>query len=129
MKYLLDTHTLFWYLDSPERIPASVHLLLSDAANELLLSIATPWELAIKTNQGKSFDARSILERMEYIVGPAGYRMLETRVSQVIQAGLLPLVHRDPFDRLIAAQAIDLGLTVLSCNEIFDRYGVPRIWN
>ncbi len=128
MKYLLDTHTLFWFLDSPEKIPAFVQALLSNPANELLLSIATPWELAIKSNAGKSFDARHILQQMDYIAGPAGYRMLETQVSQVIRAGLLPLLHRDPFDRLIAAQALDLGLTLLSCDDIFDRYGVQRIW-
>lgn len=129
MKYLLDTHTLFWFLESPEKIPPTVLSLLSNPENDVLLSIATPWELAIKTNANRSFDARNILEQMDFIAGPAGYKMLETRVSQVIRAGLLPLVHRDPFDRLIAAQAIDLGLTVLSCDDIFDRYGVHRIWN
>jgi PIN domain nuclease of toxin-antitoxin system len=129
MKYLLDTHTLFWFLDSPERVTPPVRALLTDPANDLLLSIATPWELAIKTNASRSFDARHILEQMDFITGPGGYKMLETEVSHVIRAGLLPLIHRDPFDRLIAAQAIDLGLTVLSCDDIFDRYGIQRIWN
>ena len=91
----------------------------------MLLSIATPWELAIKTKSGK-LDAKDLLDRFERL---SGYEPLETRVSHVIRAGFLPLLHRDPFDRLLAAQALDLGLALLSRDMIFDQYGVKRIWN
>jgi PIN domain nuclease of toxin-antitoxin system len=125
MKYLLDTHTLLWALEAPESLPDSVRGILEDPSSSLLISIATPWELAIKTHSGK-LDARALLDQFEQL---SGYDLLETKASQVIRAGFLPDVHRDPFDRLLAAQAIDMGLTLLSRDSIFDRYGVKRIWN
>jgi PIN domain nuclease of toxin-antitoxin system len=125
MKYLLDTHTLLWALEAPESLPDSVRAILEDPSSSLLISIATPWELAIKTHSGK-LDAKALLDQFEQL---SGYDLLETRASQVIRAGFLPDVHRDPFDRLLAAQAIDLRLTLLSRDTIFDRYGVKRIWN
>ncbi|HET6206450.1 MAG TPA: type II toxin-antitoxin system VapC family toxin [Terracidiphilus sp.] len=125
MKYLLDTHTLLWALGAPESLPDSVRAILEDPSSSLLISIATPWELAIKTHLGK-IDAKAVLDQFEQL---SGYDLLETRTSQVIRAGFLPDVHRDPFDRLLAAQAIELRLTLLSRDAIFDRYGVKRIWN
>lgn len=125
MRYLLDTHTLLWALDTPEELPETVRLIIENPSSSLLISIATPWELAIKTQSGK-LDANDLLDRFEQL---AGYNLIETEVSHVIRAGRLPLVHRDPFDRLMVAQAMLMGLTLLSCDTIFDRYGAKRIWN
>lgn len=125
MRYLLDTHTLLWALDTPEELPETVRLIIENPSSSLLISIATPWELAIKTQSGK-LDANDLLDRFEQL---AGYNLIETEVSHVIRAGRLPLVHRDPFDRLMVAQAMLMGLTLLSCDTIFDRYGTKRIWN
>jgi PIN domain nuclease of toxin-antitoxin system len=125
MKYLLDTHTLLWALGSPEILPGAVREIIENPASSLLLSIATPWELAIKTKSGK-LDAKDLSDRFERL---SGYELLETRLSHVIRAGFLPLLHRDPFDRLLAAQALDSGSTLLSRDTIFDQYGVKRIWN
>jgi PIN domain nuclease of toxin-antitoxin system len=125
VRYLLDTHTLLWALDTPEELPETVRLIIENPSSSLLISIATPWELAIKTQSGK-LDANDLLDRFEQL---AGYNLIETEVSHVIRAGRLPLVHRDPFDRLMVAQAMLMGLTLLSCDTIFDRYGAKRIWN
>jgi PIN domain nuclease of toxin-antitoxin system len=125
VRYLLDTHTLLWALDTPEELPDPVRLIIENPSSSLLISIATPWELAIKTQSGK-LDANDLLDRFEQL---AGYNLIETEVSHVIRAGRLPLVHRDPFDRLMVAQAMLMGLTLLSCDTIFDRYGAKRIWN
>jgi PIN domain nuclease of toxin-antitoxin system len=125
VRYLLDTHTLLWALDTPERLPDRVRLIIEDPSSSLHISIATPWELAIKTHSGR-LDANNLLDRFEQL---AGYALIETEVSHVIRAGRLPLVHRDPFDRLMIAQAMLMGLTLLSCDTIFDRYGAKRIWN
>ena len=125
MRYLLDTHTLLWALDTPEKLPGSVRLIIEDPSATLLISIATPWELAIKTHSGK-LDANDLLDKFEQL---AGYVLIETEVSHVVRAGHLPLVHRDPFDRLMVAQAMLMGLTLLSCDTIFDRYGAKRIWS
>jgi PIN domain nuclease of toxin-antitoxin system len=125
VRYLLDTHTLLWALDTPEELPDTVRLIIENPSSSLLISIATPWELAIKTQSGK-LNANDLLDRFEQL---AGYNLIETEVSHVIRAGRLPLVHRDPFDRLMVAQAMLMGLTLLSCDTIFDRYGAKRIWN
>ena len=125
MRYLLDTHTLLWALDTPEELPETVRLIIENPSSSLHISIATPWELAIKTQSGR-LDANDLLDRFEQL---AGYNLIETEVSHVIRAGRLPLVHRDPFDRLMVAQAMLMGLTLLSCETIFDRYGAKRIWN
>ena len=129
MKYLLDTHILLWALESPGKLSGRSRKIVEDPASELLLSLATPWELAIKTNIGK-LNASRILTQFEQLTSAAGgYANLDTKISHVIQAGLLPLHHRDPFDRLLAAQALELGLSLLSKDTVFDAYGVRRIWN
>src|SRR5271157_1886379 len=99
MKYLLDSHTLLWILETPERLPSLTRQIMEDSRSALLVSIATPWELAIKTNSGK-LNAAKILQEFDRSIFSAGYELLETRVQHVIRAGMLPLHHRDPFDRL-----------------------------
>jgi PIN domain nuclease of toxin-antitoxin system len=128
MKYLLDSHTLLWTLDSPSKLSRLARQVIDDRASTLFVSIATPWELAIKTNSGR-LDVRELLTAFDRSLSFAGYQLLETTVTQVVRAGLLPLHHRDPFDRLLAAQALELDLPLLSSDRIFDLYGVTRIWN
>lgn len=127
MKYLLDTHALLWWVSTPELLPPSLRDLLDDRSNELLLSIVTPWELAIKTNTGK-LDAGQILRDIESDRLKGDVEILSAQVSHVIRAGMLPLHHRDPFDRLLAAQALELAIPIVSRDRIFDRYGAQRIW-
>ena len=128
MKYLLDSHTLLWIFETPDRLPSITRQIVENPGSGLLVSIATPWELAIKTNSGK-LNAAKILQEFDHSVFSAGYEFLETKVSHVIRAGMLPMHHRDPFDRLMAAQALELGIPIVSRDRIFDLYGVKRIWN
>lgn len=128
MRYLLDTHTLLWWLTKPKILSESIRSLLDDRSNDLLLSIVTPWELAIKTRTGK-LDASQVLREIEHGQVKLDLSMLHAEVSQVIRAGMLPLHHRDPFDRLLAAQALDLRVPIISRDRVFDLYGVQRIWN
>ncbi len=127
MKYLLDSHTLLWFLETPAKLTHRARQIVEDPESQLLVSIATPWELAIKTNSGK-LDAARILEDFDRWILTAGYQLLETKASHVIRAGMLPLRHRDPFDRLFAAQALELGIPIISRDRVFDLYGVNRIW-
>lgn len=128
MKYLLDTHTLLWTIESPNVLSRQARKIIDDRASQLLISIATPWELAIKTNSGK-LDAKELLEGFADSMSSAGYELLNAEVEHVIRAGMLPLHHRDPFDRLMAAQALELRVPIISRDRIFDLYGVKRIWN
>ena len=128
MTFLLDTPTFMWLLRAPENLPSPVRVIAAEPSNALVLSIVTPWEMAVKANLGK-LDAGGILDNFERLVAPAGYSILETTTWHVIRGGRLPLHHKDPFDRLLAAQALELQLPLLSGNEAFDWYGVHRIWD
>ena len=128
MKYLLDTHTLLWWVTRPELLPPSLLDLLDDREHELFLSVASAWELAIKTNAGK-LDASKILRELEFGQLKIDLQLLRAELTHVIRAGMLPLHHRDPFDRLMAAQALELGMSIVSRDPVFDLYGVKRIWN
>ncbi len=127
MKYLLDTHTYLWFRSSPKKLPAAVLDLLTNASFEVLISIVTPWELAIKAGIGK-LQVTELLVDMESRESAAGFSFAAISTAQAIRSGLLPLHHRDPFDRLLAAQALDLGIPLVSRDPVFDLYGVQRIW-
>ena len=128
MKYLLDSHTLLWTIESPDKLSRLARSIIDDVTSILFVSIATPWELAIKCNGGK-LDVHDLLRGFDRSLESGGYELLHTTVPQVVRAGLLPLHHRDPFDRLMAAQSLELGLPILGRDPIFDLYGVTRIWS
>jgi PIN domain nuclease of toxin-antitoxin system len=127
MTYLLDTHTLLWFLRIPTSLPARVRNLIADRSTTLAVSLATPWEISIKTSAGK-LDAADILKDFESILTRGRFNLLMPTLAQVVHSGSLPWYHRDPFDRLIAAQTLELGWSLLSKDVIFDAYGVRRIW-
>ncbi|MGA2672373.1 MAG: type II toxin-antitoxin system VapC family toxin [Terracidiphilus sp.] len=128
MKYLLDTHTYLWFRSSPKALPATVLELLTNSSFEVLISIVTPWELAIKAGIGK-LNVAGLLVDIESRESAAGFSFASITTAQAIRSGLLPLHHRDPFDRLLAAQALDLRIPLVSRDRIFDAYGVQRIWD
>jgi PIN domain nuclease of toxin-antitoxin system len=128
MTYLLDTHTFLWLLGAPEMLPAKVQKIVEDPSAVLALSIVTPWEMAIKTAIGK-LDAADILDDFEAVAARGRFTILETVARQAIHSGRLPFHHSDPFDRLLAAQALELGIPIVSRDRVFDLYGVQRIWN
>jgi PIN domain nuclease of toxin-antitoxin system len=128
MTYLLDTHTLIWFLRSPGNLPARIRELIEDPETVLAVSLATPWEISIKVGIGK-LDAQDILDDFESILARGKFNVATPTVAQVIRGGLMPLYHRDPFDRLLAFQSLDLGWTLLSKDRVFDAYGVRRIWD
>jgi len=123
MRLLLDTHILLWMLGSPDILPAKARSITEDDSAILFLSIATPWEMAIKTASGK-LDATRILEDFEAVTFRGRFTILETTVRQVIRAGTLPPHHRDPFDRMILAQATIEKLPIMTADPQFRRYGV-----
>ena len=127
MKYLLDTHTYLWYRSAPELLPAVVFHLIVDPSHDMLISVVTPWELAIKTGIGK-LSVNELLVDFEKRETAAGFAIEGITTSQAIRGGLLPLHHRDPFDRLLAAQALDLNVPIISRDRIFALYGVQRVW-
>lgn len=128
MRHLIDSQSLIWYVDQDHLLSAAAHAAISNPANDLLLSAATIWEIAIKVGLGKlplSIPYRQWMDKaiadLELVVLPI------TVVYADVQVGL-PSHHRDPFDRLLAAQALVEGIPLVSADAIFDQYGVSRIW-
>jgi PIN domain nuclease of toxin-antitoxin system len=128
MTYLLDTHALIWFLRSPAALPRAIRELIEEPASTLAISLATPWEMSIKTSIGK-LDAADILDDFEAIMMRGRFNLLAPTAAQVIRSGRLPWYNRDPFDRLIAAQTLELGWSLLSKDKVFDAYGVRRLWS
>lgn len=127
MRLLLDTHAAIWALDDPARLGLKGRRLIEDPSNEILISPVVPWELAINANRGKIpmhplvTDFLNVLRNQDFISIPID-------PIHAIRSGLLPFHHRDPFDRLLAAQSLELGIPLVSIDSVFDRYGVERIW-
>ena len=127
MKALLDTHALlWWFLDDPS-LSARVRRAITAADNEIFVSPVSPWEMAIKNQQGK-LHVQDLLDRLPQELEEEGFLVLPISIEHALRAGSLPEHHRDPFDRMLIAQAQAEHLPILSNDTIFDRYGVKRIW-
>ena len=127
MNVLLDTHVLLWWFTRDARVSAPADAVLTSTDNRIYVSAAVAWEVAIKTASGK-LAGEAILSDFQGLLLQRGFRRLAISTDHAIRAGLLPQVHRDPFDRMLAAQSQALNFPILSADPIFDRYGVQRIW-
>ncbi|HEY7353972.1 MAG TPA: type II toxin-antitoxin system VapC family toxin [Terriglobales bacterium] len=127
MKVLLDTHVLFWWYSKPEKLSKRAVSMVTEGSNAVLISAATAWELSIKAAMGK-VDALPLVVDFSMFVDDEGFTELPVVASHAIRAGLLPLHHKDPFDRLLVAQAQDLNVPIISSDRGLDEYGIVRIW-
>jgi PIN domain nuclease of toxin-antitoxin system len=127
MKILLDTHALIWWFGNEAKLSRRASSMIANQNNTVLVSAAIAWELAIKVNLGK-FDALSLTSELPRYTEEEGFEALPISLEQAIRAGLLPLHHRDPFDRLLVAQAQALNAPILSADTVLDQYDVKRIW-
>lgn len=127
MNLLVDTHALWWWFTSNTRLSSPAEDALGDTGNIVYVSAAVAWELAIKTTSGK-MDARAMLSDFRGLLLQRGFRRLAISTDHALRAGQLPLYHRDPFDRMLVAQAQAMNFPVVSADVTFDRYGVRRIW-
>ncbi|MFY9743501.1 MAG: type II toxin-antitoxin system VapC family toxin [Candidatus Sulfotelmatobacter sp.] len=124
MKLLLDTHLLLWAAGEPGRLSATTRKLISTPANELLFSTASVWEVAIKRALGRSdFQADPRLLRRGLLDN--GYAELPIVSDHVVAIENLPPIHKDPFDRLLVAQATVEGVTLLTADSIVGQYPGP----
>jgi len=124
VKLLLDTHLLLWAAGQPERLSKQARRLLSDPANELLFSAASLWEIAIKRNLGRAdFKVEPRLLRRGLLDN--GYRELAITSAHVLELDALPAHHKDPFDRILVAQALSEGITLLTVDPMVAKYPGP----
>ena len=124
MKLLLDTHLLLWAAGEPERLPAKARALIEDTGNELLFSAASLWEVAIKHGLGRAdFQADARLLRRGLLDN--GYSELPIVSDHVVAIESLPPIHKDPFDRVLVAQATVEGITLLTLDPMVAQYPGP----
>lgn len=126
--YLLDTHTFLWMASDPDRLGAAARARIEDVESRLFLSVASVWEMAIKKSLGKLELPSSVEDFVDQQLSATAARLLEIRTAHAGRVEFLAWHHRDPFDRLLVAQALHEGLPVLGLDADFDRYGVERIW-
>jgi len=118
---LLDTHVLLWAAGQPDRLSASTRTRLEDPANALAYSVASLWEIVIKRGLGRD-DFRVDPRRLRRGLVAAGYREIAIEADHVLAVADLPLLHRDPFDRVLIAQAAAEGATLLTVDPVVARY-------
>lgn len=128
MKYLLDTHTFIWFVENDPQLSPTARLLIEDATNELWLSIASVWEMAIKVNLKKLSLGMPFRQAITLRTSQNNIIILGIKLEHTFLIADFPLHHRDPFDRIIAAQSLVANLPLISVDTAFDPYGVTRIW-
>jgi PIN domain nuclease of toxin-antitoxin system len=128
LRVLLDTHCWLWMVGDPDRLAEPSRRLLRDPANDLFLSAASAWEIAIKAATGKLRLPQAPAALVAKWMAEDRLGALPILVAHALRAGELPPHHRDPFDRLLIAQAQIEGMTVLTADRVFARYEVPIHW-
>jgi PIN domain nuclease of toxin-antitoxin system len=128
MGALLDTHALIWWMEGDERISRQLRRMLGQPGEDVYVSAATAWEIATKVHIGKLKAPKALLGDFVEAIGLLGFRPLPIALRHGYDAGQLPGVHRDPFDRMLAAQARAEGLALVSCDPAFEALGVKTVW-
>ena len=128
MKLLLDTQCWLWWFAQPERLNEEAIAHIVDENNELWLSVASIWEIGIKVAIGKLPLADPLDSYISSRMAQLGMRSLEITASHALQAAALPLHHRDPFDRMLIAQAQIEEMTLVSADSMFNKYDISLLW-
>ena len=126
-RVLLDTHTLVWWVEGREKLSAKARETIQHDETVILVSAASAWELAIKSRMGK-FKSRELSERLDEQILEEGFVPLAISIEHALRAGGLDSPHKDPFDRMLIAQAQIEDLSVISKDKAFDSFAVRRIW-
>ena len=127
MRLLLDTHAFIWFVENDSNLTIASKNIIQEESNTVLLSIVSLWEITIKVSLKKLEVSRNIEEIIEFIP-ENGFEILPIFPSHLIELSRLQFHHRDPFDRLLVAQAKSEHVHFISKDEILDKYGIKRIW-
>ena len=128
MRVLLDTHTLLWWLDGDRRLSRRARNVIATDDNSVLVSAASAWEISTKVRLGKLPGATEVAAELPAILRQQDFEPLPIAIDHALRAGNLPGTHRDPFDRMLIAQAQDEDLALVSNERVFETYGVRRVW-
>ena len=128
MRVLLDTHAFLWWLDGDRRLSRRARRTIADESNTILVSAASAWEITTKARLGKLPGAVEVAADVSGCIAGQQFAALDITVLHAQRAGRLPGLHRDPFDRMLAAQSQIEDLPLVTNDDIFDDYAVTRIW-
>lgn len=124
MRLLIDSHSLLWWFEGSSALAVTARNAIADPANDVLISIAALWELAIKQASGKL----TLPADLETMVVGEGFSVLSITFVHLRRFGILPALHRDPFDRMMIAQALAEGIPIATGDRVFAAYGVQVVW-
>jgi PIN domain nuclease of toxin-antitoxin system len=125
---LLDTHAFLWWVEDSPRLTRKARTAISAREETCFLSVASWWEMAIKISRGRLTLTEPLDRFIAEQMGANGFRPLPLMLPHAARVSTLPFHHRDPFDRLLVAQALVEDLSVVSADAVFRRYGVKRVW-
>jgi PIN domain nuclease of toxin-antitoxin system len=128
VRVLLDTHTLLWWLDGDRRLSRRARRAIAATDTSVLVSAASAWEISTKARLGKLPGAIEVAAQLAAILRQQDFEPLPIGIVHALRAGSLPGPHRDPFDRMLIAQAQHEGVALVSNERMFDAYGIQRIW-
>lgn len=128
MNILLDTHSFIWFVEDNPSLSAHARALIEEPANDVFFSIASVWEMAIKVSLGKLTLSQPFDLFIPNQLLLNDITLFDITISHTLQVATLPFHHRDPFDRLLAAQSLVESMPFISVDTIFDAYGVNRLW-
>ena len=128
MTLLLDTHTLLWFVEDSPALSGRAKAAIEDLDNTPAYSIVSVWEMAIKISVGKLAVSRPLYPELARLLRERGFEQLQISYRHASEVARLPWHHRDPFDRLLIAQASVENLPIVSVDEVFDDYAVTRLW-
>jgi PIN domain nuclease of toxin-antitoxin system len=128
LRYLLDTHTLIWWMTEDSHLPISARRMISHRDNTSVVSAASAWEIATKVRLGRLPAAADLVQNFVADLEVHRIEVLPVTAEDGIRAGLLPGPHKDPFDRMLISQALGENIPIISNDRALDGYGVERIW-
>lgn len=128
MRLLLDTHAFLWWLAGSERLPDAARWAIEDEANSVLISAASAWEITTKHRLGKLPEAGVVALDVPGAIASQGFEELPISVQDAARAGALQGIHRDPFDRMLIAQALARDLVLVSNEAYFEQHDVQILW-
>jgi|SRR5687768_14466809 PIN domain nuclease of toxin-antitoxin system len=127
MKLLLDSQVWFWTASAPEKVGSAALMRITEPTNQVFLSVASVWELAIMYEQGRLLLPEPVRPYVEERLACEPVTLLTVDLEHALVAASLPRIHRDPFDRLLVAQAMTEGMTLVSADRLLSDYHVPTL--
>lgn len=128
MRLLLDTHAFLWWLIDSPRLSEAARQAIAAETNEVAVSAATAWEIATKYRLGRLPGVEPVALDIAGTITSQNFEQMPITVADAARAGALPGPHRDPFDRMLVAQALLRNLALVSIDSVMDQYGVQRLW-